>query len=780
MAEKERFYVHLVEHGEERYTAALIPRWSSFFSPEPPSAHGEGLSSTLERLADRCVEHFDGEAERRDSVDRYLWTETMQLKKTRVEIHPSTHIGELSVLGKRTVPLTISYGLVPVAEGGCRLVIPRFGDSVVIEEASMAQEVIRSQWSVWLAGAESRSLFDVRVLGEESVQPWRGPDVLYRRRRGYGNYDPDEKVLSGVAEEWVERARRRRLDPVIDVHDPARHQALFERYPPASVLLVGEPGVGKTSWVRALAYHFVRRGRELELEEPPKLWVTSADRLMAGMSYLGQWEERCLQVAEALAYEGDYLYVGRLQPILQRRGHASIGELWLEDLVEGRISLIAECSPQELEACRRLNPSFLRCFRLVELREPSLHRMPECLQRYAVRKAKHVRLGDGAAHMLLHLLDVYQRHEVFPGKAFRFVDVLSQEAERVKTTGKAAEPLTEDGVVRAFCRWSGLPRELISDREAKPVEAVAAHLASGVVGQDAACAAAARVLTRFKAKIHDPDKPLGTLLFVGPTGVGKTELAKQLASYMFGDAQRMLRFDMSEFQAPGSARRLLAVGRGVRSLAQGIRRQPLSLVLLDEIEKAHPEVFDLLLGVLGEGRLTDAEGSTVDFRMTVLVMTSNLGTREGGSLGFGAGTADAADYRQAVKRYFRPELVNRLDEIVSFRHLSPENVERIVDLMLAKVRRRPGLERRGLRLQVEPGVRRRLAELGFHPTRGARPLERLIEDKVMGPLAVRLSEDPNLRDRTIYVVDDAAVSVPEGSEKLVPFVGSADPKASFP
>ena len=769
MAEKERFYVHLVDFGDERCTASLIPRWSSFFTPEPPSAHGQGLDATLERLQERCLEHFE---DSRDPIDRYLWSETMKLARTRVEVHPSTTLGDTVVLGKRTVPFWVSYGLVPMAGGGCRLVVPRFGDSMVLEDRSMAAEVIRGQWSVWLAGLQSRNLFELRALGEESVRPWNEPGALYklRKRRESDEDQPVEAVLGPVAEEWVDRARRRRLDPVIEIFDPADHELLWDRYPLASILLVGEPGVGKTAWVRALAFHFLRWQRDAERDDPPRLWATSADRLMAGMTYLGQWEERCLRVADALAYEGDYLYVGRLHPILKRRGHSSIGDLWRENVAEQRLALIAECTPRELELCRRLNPGFLRPFRLVHLREPGPRLMADHVRSYVARRAKKIELKEGAVRSVLHLLDVYQRHQVFPGKAFRFLDVLSQEAERGSGTAPrdgAKIVYTETSLTRAFCRWSGLPEELVSDRHAKPVEAVAAELARGVVGQDEACLAAARVLTRFKAKIHDPSKPLGTLLFVGPTGVGKTELAKQLAAYMFGSPERMLRFDMSEFQAPGSARRLLAVGRGVRSLAQSIRRKPLSLVLLDELEKAHPEVFDLLLGVLGEGRLTDADGLTVDFRMSILVATSNLGVKRGADPGFADARPGAADYAQAVKRHFRPELVNRLDEIVSFRYLAPPDVEQIVDLMVAKARLRPGLQGRNLRLHVEPGARRVLARRGFHATHGARPLQRLIEDQVMGPLAVRLAENPSLRDRTVYVVDDPAVEVPAGSEKLV-------------
>jgi len=212
----------------------------------------------------------------------------------------------------------------------------------------------------------------------------------------------------------------------------------------------------------------------------------------------------------------------------------------------------------------------------------------------------------------------------------------------------------------------------------------------------------------------------------------------------------MIRVDMSEYANPGAVARLLEAGAGAPSLVERVRAQPLSLVLLDELEKAHGEVFDLLLGVLGEGRLTDSLGRLCDFRMTVIVMTSNLGARESRATGF-AGHA-APDYVGAVRAHFRPELLGRLDHVVSFHALAPADIERIVDLELDKVRRRAGLVGRNLRLAVSPAARAALAARGFDPRMGARPLRRLIEEAVVTPLAVRMAADPAFRDREVAVV----------------------------
>jgi ATP-dependent Clp protease ATP-binding subunit ClpC len=736
--------VYFTTHHDGRLTGRLLPVWERFFDAPPPSAYGATEAEVYAQLEMR-VQHLV--LEDISALERFLWEEPLQARTLTVEIHPQTMHKKRPVIGKALIPLKLTYVYGKLESGAYRVVVPRFGWSFVLEELSIAREVLQHSLTTALLGEEPKGLYDFRHEGEEYVASWDPGGLRQEPQRGAGE-EPEPVVLEQVGEELTTRALRGRLPPLVYDGDPMETwRSYVERTPPQSILLVGGPGVGKTSQVLKLARWLAEKRREEKDKHVPKLWRTSAERIVAGMVYLGMWQERCLKIVDALSHENHYLYVDRLTSILAPQPDgSSIGDLLIPAAMSEEISLIAECTEAEFERCQRRFPEALRPFRVVRLEEPAASQVPELMRRYLEARRGNVSIHPMGLRQLVGHLEMFQRDSLFPGKAFRFLDWLEQQAER----GKARTLYPRDAS-EVYARYSGLPLQLISDEIPAEQGALAAQLAQGVIGQERACEMAAGVLARFKAGLNDPDKPVGTLLFVGPTGVGKTELSKQLARTLFGNEDRMIRVDMSEYMLPGAAQRLMEVGPGITSLAERVRQQPLSLVLFDEVEKAHADVFDLLLGILGEGRLTDSLGRLVDFRMTVICMTSNLGVEQSEPVGYGA-ERGAADFLRAVRQAFRPELFNRIDHVIPFRRLSEADVLRIVDLELEKAASRAGLLRRKLRLVVDPEARSWLARHGYDPKLGARPLKRLIEAKVMAPIAVRLSADARLEDAMLPVV----------------------------
>jgi ATP-dependent Clp protease ATP-binding subunit ClpC len=743
--------VYFVRHADERFTGILLRTWDFFFDRAPPSAYGVSEDDVLDQIEGDL--HAMA-ARRDDSIDRYLWDETFQIHTVTVEVHAQTSVKKRPVIGRRSIPVALTYLASKLPQGGHRVLVPRFGWRFVLEDLSIAGDVLRQAVGTALLGESSRSIYDFRLEGDEYVRAW-SPRVQKSQALAHRHVDPFP-TLRAVAEDLVDRAAHGKIPAILGTSPELDAAApFFDRDPPASILVVGPPGVGKTTFVHRMARRFLAQQRDKARRDVPRVWSTSTDRILAGMKYLGMWQERCLDLVRELSHEGDYLHAGPLLPLVRPQPDGtSIAGILAPALRGGEISLVAECTEAELETASRRASSFVSLFQIVRLPEPPAALVPALLAELEARKSTRVALHPAGKKRLVAHLAMFRRDTAFPGKALRFYAFLEQEAEGRDKRGDAPPRLFYPREVsEAYARYSGLPLELIADEVPASAASIADRLSRQVIGQPEACAAAARVLARFKAGLSDPDRPTGTLLFVGPTGVGKTELAKALARTMFGDEGRMIRLDMSEYMSPGAASRLLGAGPGATSLAERVRREPLSLVLFDEIEKAHREVFDVLLAILGEGRLTDEEGRLVDFRMTLIVMTSNLGVSETRAVGFGEG-GDEGGGLAKVREHFRPELVNRIDHVIPFRRLDRGDVLAVVDLLLAKVEARTGLHRRGLSLRVTEAAKARLAELGYEPARGARPLARVIEERVITPLAARMAADVALGGREIVV--DAA------------------------
>ena len=517
-----------------------------------------------------------------------------------------------------------------------------------------------------------------------------------------------------------------------------------------SVLLVGPSGVGKT----AVFHELVRRREELQFGRTP-FWATSGSRLVAGMSGFGKWQERCDNLRKEASRTRAILHLGNLVELMEvgkgvmiQQGMAGFLRPFI---ARGELLCVVECTPEQIPLIERQDPHLLGVFRRIDIAEPEQARATSILLSAAseISESKGRELLDlPALETIDRLHRRYATYSAYPGRPLRFLRNLLADRE---------QPAELSDVYAAFSRETGLPRMMLDASIAMDTAATRDWFSERIIGQNSALDHVVDMLATVKAGLSRPRKPLASFLFVGPTGVGKTETAKALAEFLFNDRKRVTRFDMSEFATPGAVQRLIGGVFGEEGLLTArMREQPFAVLLFDEFEKAHPLFFDLLLQVLGEARLTDAAGRLADFGNAVIIMTSNLGA-EGfmrGGIGFGQSQPDAeAHFTKALQDFTRPELLNRIDRVVPFTPLDESAVLAILDRELEALSRRPGIESTGARLEVTQAARRLLAGKAFEPSLGARPLKRELESTLAVPLAQLLNTQP--LTYALHVVVDA-------------------------
>ncbi len=640
--------------------------------------------------------------------------------------------------------LADDMSLVRVPALNCEL----FGPCTDVNDLSLREQVRTSLVRL----GERYSLADVRRRFFQRTFEYRVIEMDFPLRSEKAGADPNDPkalraaqlkktvTLRAVASNWMQS----QLDPVFG-RDP---QALdiadyLSGQNPQSVLLVGAAGVGKTSIVRQLV-HLLRSDPSSQVREKlgeRTVWSTTGSRLVSGMSGLGMWQERCLKLIKEAQNTRAIVHVGSVIELMEAgkiEGQPGVASMIRQAVARGRLVIIAECTPEQIAIIERDEPLLLRSLVRYDVAEPEaievnniLRQAAEYYAQPARAKRKQVTAFSEAAIEELHQLHRrYATYSALPAQPLRLMHTILEQAT---STVEAAD------VARAFSKQTGLPRFLVDDSISVDLEKIRARLTQHVIGQPEPIDLVVNLIATLKSRLTRPGRPLASLMFIGPTGVGKTEMAKALAGLLYSDTRRMVRIDMSEYSTPWSAVRL--IGRpdeGDGTLTSPIREQPFSVVLLDEFEKADPTVFDLLLQLLGEGRLTDSLGRLADFRNAVVIMTSNLGVesfRESG-FGFGDSTHDwRGHFEREVQRFVRPELLGRIDRIVPFAPLPRDVVRQIALREINLLKDRPGVKYNSIQLSVADEVVDHLCELGYQPRYGARPLRRAIERHLCVPLA---------------------------------------------
>jgi ATP-dependent Clp protease ATP-binding subunit ClpC len=646
-------------------------------------------------------------------------------------------------------------------------------------------------------------------------------------------------TLEQYGVDLTEAARKGEIDPVIGRADEIEQAVeILSRRTKNNPVLIGEAGVGKTAIVEGLAQRIVDGDVPQTLEGKRVIQLDLAS-LVAGTRYRGDFEERLRKVIDEIQESGEGLivFLDEIHTLVGAGGGGGEGgsmdasNMLKPALARGQMRVVGATTLDEYRKSIEKDAALARRFQPVMVGEPSVEDTVAILRGLRDNYEAHhqVRITDEALSAAAELSDRYISDRFLPDKAIDLIDqagarvrlrvktpspsvkeleqrleqltrdrdqavsaenyekasdlrdqitAVRAQLEATATTAEGVPNVTPADIADVVSRATGIPVSQLTEEERDRLLRLEGHLHEHVIGQEDAVAAVSEAVRRSRAGLGDPDRPVGSFLFLGPTGVGKTELARSLAEALFGDSDRMIRLDMSEFQERHTVSRLVGAPPGyvgydeAGQLTEAVRRRPYSVILLDEIEKAHPDVFNILLQVLDDGRLTDSQGRTVSFKNTVLIMTSNMGsdiingTKR--TVGFGGGAAVDTDLENALKRRLseslRPEFINRIDEIIVFRQLETDQLRKITEMMLGETRRR--LHAQDVSIELTTAAVDWLADKGFQPEFGARPLRRTIQRELDNRLSsLLLSADLAPGQLvTVDVVDgklDFQVSSPE-------------------
>lgn len=577
-------------------------------------------------------------------------------------------------------------------------------------------------------------------------------------------------ALDKYGHDLTKQAQAGKLDPVVGREvEIERVVQILSRRKKNNPILIGEPGVGKSAIVEGLALRIV--GNEAGALAGKRIITLDVASMVAGTTYRGQFEERMKSVLQELQRHPEViLFIDEIHTIIgagNAQGSLDAANILKPALARGEVQCIGATTTNEYRTSIEKDGALERRFQKVVVRPTTTEETLSILNRLSEHYAEyhHVIYPEETLQAAVGLAERYITDRAFPDKA---IDVMDEAGARAHARAKAVgdepqEPytITVDDIASVVSMMSGVPVQRVQKAETERLRTMDETLRKRVIGQDEAVNTIVRAIRRSRLGLRDPRRPIGTFFFLGPTGVGKTYLAQCLAEEMFGSRDAVIRFDMSEYMEKHTVSLLVGAPPGYVAhedggkLTEAVRRKPYSIVLFDEIEKAHPDIFNILLQVLDEGRLTDRQGHVVDFRNTIIILTSNVGTRQlkefGAGIGFGVSDMDTKTSNQmllkALQKTFPPEFLNRIDNVITFQPLTRDALARIVNIEVALLQER--LRKTGHQLVLTPEVTMQLTEKAYDPQNGARPVKRAIQTYLEDPLTDVLLAHPQQKRITI-------------------------------
>ncbi len=651
------------------------------------------------------------------------------------------------------------------------------------------------------------------------MNKWRKhKDNKIHKHKKNNNGNKKRRLLDEFGINLTKQARDGKLDPVIGRdNEVARTIEILNRRTKNNPVLIGEPGVGKTAIVEGLAQAIVA-GKVPEKLQHKEVIRLEMSALVQGTSMRGQFEARMRELMKEVTNSDDViLFIDEIHEIMgagNAEGGMDAGNILKPALARGEFQLIGATTLNEYRKIEK-DGAIARRFQPVQVEEPSKEETITILEGISERYEKYhyVTFSDSALQAAVELSERYIPERFLPDKA---IDLLDEAGSRKNLTMKVADPktiqvnieaadklkqeaidkedfekasywrdqvnqlesqkaqveahpemskpqtVTEQDILKIVEDKTDIPVGALKENEANQLKDLDKNLSKHVIGQDEAVEKLAKAIRRNRIGLTKSGRPIGSFLFVGPTGVGKTETAKQLAKEMFGSKDAMIRFDMSEYMEKHTVSKMIGAPAGyvgyeeAGQLTEQVRRRPYSLVLFDEVEKAHPDVMNMFLQILDDGRLTDAQGHIVSFKDTVIIMTSNAGSTDTGNTPVGFAQVDQQNrLMQRLENYFRPEFLNRLDDIIDFQPLSQDHLLKIVDLLLTDMN--DNLSDNDLHIDLSTAAKQKLVELGYDPAMGARPLRRVMQDKIADGIADFYLEHPDVHHLQADIVHNEFV-----------------------